>query len=187
MDDCFAYGQNPSQLRERYYEAHDLVMKAWQRAGHLRVQRPLQPAALRQHLAAPGAAAASAGLDSRRRLDRDLAVVRRDGLRLLLSVLLRPQDRQGDDGRLLGGNGPPRQGSQSVSRRLRADRRRGRKPRPGDGTLHRGRRVFLRPLPAHRSALCRAARLHDRSDDRASACTSQVSAAAARSRRGRPR
>jgi alkanesulfonate monooxygenase SsuD/methylene tetrahydromethanopterin reductase-like flavin-dependent oxidoreductase (luciferase family) len=30
MDDCFAYGQNPSQLRERYYEAHDLVMKAWQ-------------------------------------------------------------------------------------------------------------------------------------------------------------
>jgi alkanesulfonate monooxygenase SsuD/methylene tetrahydromethanopterin reductase-like flavin-dependent oxidoreductase (luciferase family) len=30
MDDCFAYGQNPSQLRERYHEAHDLVMKAWQ-------------------------------------------------------------------------------------------------------------------------------------------------------------
>jgi alkanesulfonate monooxygenase SsuD/methylene tetrahydromethanopterin reductase-like flavin-dependent oxidoreductase (luciferase family) len=30
MDDCFAYGQNPSQLRERYLEAHDLVMKAWQ-------------------------------------------------------------------------------------------------------------------------------------------------------------
>ncbi len=30
MDDCFAFGQNPSQLRERYHEAHDLVMKAWQ-------------------------------------------------------------------------------------------------------------------------------------------------------------
>jgi alkanesulfonate monooxygenase SsuD/methylene tetrahydromethanopterin reductase-like flavin-dependent oxidoreductase (luciferase family) len=29
MDTCFAYGQNPSQLRERYYEAHDLVLKAW--------------------------------------------------------------------------------------------------------------------------------------------------------------
>jgi alkanesulfonate monooxygenase SsuD/methylene tetrahydromethanopterin reductase-like flavin-dependent oxidoreductase (luciferase family) len=29
MDTCFAYGQNPSQLRERYHEAHDLVMKAW--------------------------------------------------------------------------------------------------------------------------------------------------------------
>jgi alkanesulfonate monooxygenase SsuD/methylene tetrahydromethanopterin reductase-like flavin-dependent oxidoreductase (luciferase family) len=30
MDTCFAYGQNPSQLRERYHEAHDLIMKAWQ-------------------------------------------------------------------------------------------------------------------------------------------------------------
>jgi alkanesulfonate monooxygenase SsuD/methylene tetrahydromethanopterin reductase-like flavin-dependent oxidoreductase (luciferase family) len=29
MDTCFAYGQNPSQLRERYQEAHDLVMRAW--------------------------------------------------------------------------------------------------------------------------------------------------------------
>jgi alkanesulfonate monooxygenase SsuD/methylene tetrahydromethanopterin reductase-like flavin-dependent oxidoreductase (luciferase family) len=29
MDTCFAYGQNPSQLRERYYEAHDLILKAW--------------------------------------------------------------------------------------------------------------------------------------------------------------
>jgi alkanesulfonate monooxygenase SsuD/methylene tetrahydromethanopterin reductase-like flavin-dependent oxidoreductase (luciferase family) len=30
MDTCYAYGRNPSQLRQRYYEAHDLVMKAWQ-------------------------------------------------------------------------------------------------------------------------------------------------------------
>ena len=29
MDGCYAYGQNPSMLRERYLEAHDLVMKAW--------------------------------------------------------------------------------------------------------------------------------------------------------------
>jgi alkanesulfonate monooxygenase SsuD/methylene tetrahydromethanopterin reductase-like flavin-dependent oxidoreductase (luciferase family) len=29
MDTCFAYGQNPSLLRERYYEAHDLVVRAW--------------------------------------------------------------------------------------------------------------------------------------------------------------
>jgi alkanesulfonate monooxygenase SsuD/methylene tetrahydromethanopterin reductase-like flavin-dependent oxidoreductase (luciferase family) len=29
MDDCFAYGVNPSQLRDRYHEAHDLVMRAW--------------------------------------------------------------------------------------------------------------------------------------------------------------
>ena len=29
MDTCYAYGQNPSLLRERYLEAHDLVKKAW--------------------------------------------------------------------------------------------------------------------------------------------------------------
>ncbi len=29
MDTCYAYGQNPSQLRERYHEAHDLIMRAW--------------------------------------------------------------------------------------------------------------------------------------------------------------
>ncbi|MFQ5697119.1 MAG: LLM class flavin-dependent oxidoreductase [Myxococcota bacterium] len=29
MDTCFAYGMNPSQLRPRYYEAHDLILRAW--------------------------------------------------------------------------------------------------------------------------------------------------------------
>jgi len=29
MDTCYAYGQNPSMLRDRYHEAHDLVVKAW--------------------------------------------------------------------------------------------------------------------------------------------------------------
>ena len=29
MDTVYAYGQNPSELRERYLEAHDLIMKAW--------------------------------------------------------------------------------------------------------------------------------------------------------------
>jgi alkanesulfonate monooxygenase SsuD/methylene tetrahydromethanopterin reductase-like flavin-dependent oxidoreductase (luciferase family) len=29
MDTCYAYGQNPSMLRERYREAHDLVVRAW--------------------------------------------------------------------------------------------------------------------------------------------------------------
>src|SRR6204780_836092 len=28
MDDCYVYGQNPSQLRQRYMEAHNLVMRA---------------------------------------------------------------------------------------------------------------------------------------------------------------
>ena len=56
-------------------------------AGDLRLRRAVQPAALREHLAAAGAAAASADLDSGRRLGRDLAVVRGDGLRVLLSEL----------------------------------------------------------------------------------------------------
>ncbi len=29
MDTCYVYGTNPSSLRERYLEAHDLVMQAW--------------------------------------------------------------------------------------------------------------------------------------------------------------
>ena len=29
MDTCFAFGQNPSMLRDRYHEAHDLVLRAW--------------------------------------------------------------------------------------------------------------------------------------------------------------
>jgi alkanesulfonate monooxygenase SsuD/methylene tetrahydromethanopterin reductase-like flavin-dependent oxidoreductase (luciferase family) len=29
MDTCYAFGQNPSMLRDRYYEAHDLVLRAW--------------------------------------------------------------------------------------------------------------------------------------------------------------
>ncbi|HYB11936.1 MAG TPA: LLM class flavin-dependent oxidoreductase, partial [Myxococcota bacterium] len=28
MDTCYAYGMNPSQLRERYHEAHDLILKS---------------------------------------------------------------------------------------------------------------------------------------------------------------
>jgi hypothetical protein len=30
MDQNYAYGVNPAELRERYYEAHDLIMKTWQ-------------------------------------------------------------------------------------------------------------------------------------------------------------
>jgi alkanesulfonate monooxygenase SsuD/methylene tetrahydromethanopterin reductase-like flavin-dependent oxidoreductase (luciferase family) len=33
MDTCFAYGQNPGQLRERYHEAHDLILRAWTEPG----------------------------------------------------------------------------------------------------------------------------------------------------------
>jgi alkanesulfonate monooxygenase SsuD/methylene tetrahydromethanopterin reductase-like flavin-dependent oxidoreductase (luciferase family) len=29
MDTCYAYGRNPSQLRQRYQEAHDLILRSW--------------------------------------------------------------------------------------------------------------------------------------------------------------
>ncbi len=150
MDTCYCYGQNPSLLRERYLEAHDLVMTRLAGPRHLRVQRPLQSAALREHLAAPGAASASAGVDTGRRLDRDVAVVRADGLRLRLPVVFRLQGRQGDDGRLLGGDVAPGQGPQSVPRRLPAVRRRGGDAREGDGAVSRTGGIFLWPLPVHR-------------------------------------
>ena len=123
MDDCFAYGQNPSQLRERYYEAHDLVMKAWQhpdtfafngRYNQQRyvniwprpIQRPHPPVWI------PGGGS----------IETWQWCAEKDYVYSYLSYL-RPQGRQGDDGRLLGRDGPARQGPQSVSRRLRADRR----------------------------------------------------------------
>jgi alkanesulfonate monooxygenase SsuD/methylene tetrahydromethanopterin reductase-like flavin-dependent oxidoreductase (luciferase family) len=31
MDDCFCYGANPSHLREKYYEAADVITQAWTR------------------------------------------------------------------------------------------------------------------------------------------------------------
>ena len=112
------------------------------RTGYLRLQRPLQPAALREHLAAAGAEAAPADLDPGRRLGRDLAMVRADGLRLRLSLLFRLQGRPRHDGRLLGGDGPARQGRQPVSRRLPAIRRGRREPRGGD-ELYRSRREYF--------------------------------------------
>jgi alkanesulfonate monooxygenase SsuD/methylene tetrahydromethanopterin reductase-like flavin-dependent oxidoreductase (luciferase family) len=29
QDTCFAYGQDPSSLRDKYHEAHDLILRAW--------------------------------------------------------------------------------------------------------------------------------------------------------------
>ena len=33
MDTCFAYGMNPSELRDRYLEAYELIMQAWNTPG----------------------------------------------------------------------------------------------------------------------------------------------------------
>ena len=96
MDTCFAYGQNPSILRERYLEGHDLVMQAWKETdtfafnGRFNQQRYVNiwPRPVQKPHPPIG---------SRRRLGRDLAVVREDGLRLRLPLLFRFQGRPGDD------------------------------------------------------------------------------------------
>ena len=81
----------------------------------VRVQRAFQPAALRQHLAAADPGPPSAHLDPGRRVGRDLAVVRQDGLRLFVPVVLRLQGGPPHRARVLAGDGPPRQGPQPVS------------------------------------------------------------------------
>ncbi len=155
MDTTYAYGTNPSQLRDRYYEAHDLVLRAWTEKetfafnGRFNQQRYVNiwPRPIQQPhppIWIPGA-----------RLGRDVALGRRDGLRVLLPLLLRLQDGPERHEGLLGGDGAARQGPQSLPRRLRAGGRRGREPATGARPLHGGRRVLLRPLPARR---CRASR-----------------------------
>ena len=52
MDTNYCYGQIPALTREKYAEAHDLIIKAWTDARAVRLQRPLQQAAPRQLLAA---------------------------------------------------------------------------------------------------------------------------------------
>ena len=72
MDTNYCYGQIPALTREKYAEAHELIIRAWTERDPLRLQRPLQQAAPRQHLAAADPAASSADPHSRRRLGRDL-------------------------------------------------------------------------------------------------------------------
>ena len=124
MDTCYAYGQNPSMVRDRYLEACDLIVRAWQErdpfpfAGRFYQQRYVNM------LAAPGAAAAAADLGARRRRAGDLAHVRRARLRVRGAVLLRLPDRTRRAEGLLGGAGAPGAGAQPVPGRLPATRRR---------------------------------------------------------------
>ena len=190
MDTCFAYGQNPvdaARALSRSARPGDARLAG---AGHLCLQRPLQPAALCQHLAAPDTEAAPADVDPGRRLGRDLAVVRADGLRLRLPLLFRLQGRPGDDERVLGrdGRGSARTGTRIApafcnSSAVAESRAR------GDGALPRAGRIFLRPLPARRSALRDAARLHHRGDAarRHPAARSAAPPASMRGRRRAPR
>ena len=65
MDTNYGYGTTPATLRDKYHEAHDLVVKAWTKPEPFTFERQVHPAALRQHLAAPDPEAAPADLDAR--------------------------------------------------------------------------------------------------------------------------
>ena len=93
MDTNYCYGQIPALTREKYAEAHDLITARLDRARAVRLQRPLQQAAPRQHLAAADPAAASADPHSRRRLGRDLRLLHRQHLFVFLPQLHRLHPR----------------------------------------------------------------------------------------------
>ena len=102
MDTNFCYGQIPALTRDKYREAHELIMKAWAERRALRVRRQVQPAPLGELLAQADPAAAPADLHPGRRLDRDVGFLPRLRLQLLLPVVLRLPARQVAARRLLG-------------------------------------------------------------------------------------
>ena len=139
MDTNFCYGQIPALTRDKYDEAHDLIMQAWHEPRAVRLRRQVQPAALRELLAEADPEAAPADLHPRRRLDRDVGLLPRQRLQLLVPLLRRVPGGKA----LLDGYwervAAARQGRVAVPRRLRADHLRGRHRRRGRAALRRAR------------------------------------------------
>ncbi len=135
MDTTYCYGQNPSMLRERYLEAHDLVMRAWtekdtfafngrynqQRYVNIwprPVQNPHPPVWI------PGGGSIEDFGNGAQRWTMSLCV----------SLVFWLQGRQGNHGRFLEGKWlSPRQGPQSEPGGVPAIRRCRGNPRKGDG------------------------------------------------------
>ena len=162
MDTCYSYGVNPSQLRPKYYEGIELILQGVDGHRAVRLQRRVQQAPLRQRGAAAVPAAAPAGLDPGRRLDRDVGLLRRERLRLRRPHLLRPQDGPRDRRRLLEPGRGPRQGLQPQPPGGHPVRRRRRHRRRGLPALQGAGRVLLQPLAARLPRLHRPARLRHR-------------------------
>ena len=164
MDTTFAYGQNPSQLRERYNEAHDLVMRAWQEKetfafnGRFNQQRYVNiwPRPIQEPhppIWIPGAGSVETWRWAAER-DYVFCYLSYYGYKMARNVMKgfwAEMDRLGKD------RNPYRAGFAQVVGVAET-------PPAGDGPLHRAGRVFLWPLPARRSALCLTAGLHDGSD-----------------------
>ena len=165
MDTNFCYGQIPALTRDKYREAHDLIMQAWAERRAVRLRRQVQPAPLGELLAQADPEAAPADLHPGRRLDRDLGLLPRPRLQLLVPLVLRLPARQVAAGRLLGAGGRARQGRVALPRRLRPDHLRGRHRRRGRAALRRALPLLLQPLPARLPGVRRPAGLpHDQHD-----------------------
>ena len=126
MDTNFCYGAPPATLRDKYDEAHRLIIQAWTRPEPFSFNGKYTQLALRQHLAPAPAKAAPAYLDSRWGEHRDVGFLSHLRLHVLLPELLRLQTGAENHGGLLAEGGGTWQRRQPVSRWLCADRRGGR-------------------------------------------------------------
>ena len=165
MDTCYAFGQNPSLLRPRYHEAHDLILRAWTTPepfafnGRFNQQRyvniwprPIQDP--HPPIWIPGGGSVETW-----------QWCAKMELRLLVPVVLRLQGGPAHRTRVLAGDGPPRQGPQPLPGGLPPVRRGSGDRASGEGALPGGGGVLLRALPARGLALRDAARLHHGGDD----------------------
>ena len=164
MDTCYAYGQNPSMLRERYLEAHDLVVKAWTEPdtfafnGRFNQQRyvniwprPMQ----KPHppIWVPG----GGSVETWRwcaQMDYVYCYLSYYGYKAGQATM----DGFWDEMARLGKDRNPYHAGFLQFVGVAEN------PRAGDGALSRAGRVFLRPLPACRRAVRGPARLHHRGD-----------------------
>ena len=163
MDTCFAYGQNPSMLRDRYLEAHDLVMRAWQEQdtfafnGRFNQQRYVNiwPRPVQQPhppVWIPGGGSVETWQWCAR-MDYVYAYLSYFGFKegqATMSGFWEEMKRLGKD------MNPYRAGFLQFVGSPRAAK--------GDGAVPRAGRVLLWPLPARGSSLGDAARLYHRSD-----------------------
>ena len=83
MDTNFAYGQTPVTLREKYHEAHDLIIRAWTDPEVFAFNGKYTQLRYVNTWPKPDPEAAPADLDPRRRQRRDVGVVRRARLHVL--------------------------------------------------------------------------------------------------------
>ena len=162
MDTNFCYGQIPALTRDKYREAHDMIMQAWAadepfafdgKYNQLRwvncwpkpIQKPHPPIYI------PGGGSIETWDFC---LDHDY-----NYSYLSFFGYLRGKSLHG---RLLGARRQARQGRLALPRRLRPDHLRGRHRRRGRGALRRALPLLLQPVPARLPALRRSAGLPHR-------------------------